>query len=91
MFCVTRGDVLRFASHLPLALIFRAVGAVGLIIEARAQQRQTLVNARGRDGAVAEEEAGARWNIEGEFRQSLDLHAQFGCADSDVADLIDRC
>jgi len=25
---ITRGDVLRFASHLPLAIIFRAVGAL---------------------------------------------------------------
>ena len=52
---VTRGDVLRFASHLPLALIFRAFGAVGLIIEARAQQRQAFVNARCWNRTVAEE------------------------------------
>ena len=28
MIIATRGDVLRFASHLPLAFIFRAVGAL---------------------------------------------------------------
>ena len=32
MFCVTRGDVLRFASHLPLAVIFRALGAPAIAL-----------------------------------------------------------
>ena len=41
-----------------------------------------------RDRAVAEEEAGAGWVIEGELRQTLNLNAEFGGTDSDVADLI---
>ena len=41
---LSRGDVLRFASHLPLAFIFRAVGALGRLFAAALRMRRLTVS-----------------------------------------------
>ena len=71
----SRGDVLRFASHLPLAFIFRAFGAVTqdslVYLTLLIPQRRRWIQARGAEGG---EPGGEEGDDEEQYRHRGEGH-----------------
>jgi hypothetical protein len=52
------------------------------------QNRETFADVSGGNRAVAKKQTGARWSIDYELRQSLDLHAELRRSHRNFADLV---